>query len=166
MNSIQNPYTPPELEADIPQTREVRTYHVGWDRVLLVLSIIVCAVGSPLAYYEIESIVGSGIAMFLVSLLLLIREVYCRIRLARPAWWLTFFLSLFGLAFVCGICAMIALLQWSPGAAKANYVAEMVACFSFLMVGGSLVAIFIPPSVYLHTGPAVKSSETVPTGQR
>ena len=147
MNAAQNPYAPPEV--DLPQTPTVsRKHHIGWDRVLLVLAIIVCAVGAPLAFYEIESIVGSGIAMFVVCLLLLIRECYCRLRMSRPPWWFLFFLSLFGLAFVFGLVALIGLLQWSPRQAGENYVVEMVTCFALLMAGASAVACCFPPAEF------------------
>ncbi len=160
MNASQNPYAPPGLEPASSKTHRQK-YHVGWDRVILVLAIIVCAVGAPLSFYELESIVGSGIAMFVVCLLLLTRECYCRFNLSRPPWWFLFYLSFLGLAFVFGLFAMIGVLKWSPRQAEANHVAEMVTCFACIMAGACLVAIYQPPAVIIESETPAHATEPV-----
>ena len=149
MLESQNPYASPETLSEAAKPKSVSPgvrWNASWDRLLLVLLFLICLVGGPLSLWDIETIVGSGIAITLGGVALLIRETYCR-RRGRPPWNLSIVLGLAGPAFSVLVTAVIALRQWSPGDAEKNHVDWIVVAFASLFLLGVALAYSTLPTV-------------------
>ena len=150
----QNPYAPPKTHSDSIEHAEWHDDHqldapswtVGMDRMLIAGMIITCFIGAPLAFNDIETIIGSGIAITIAGILLFIRELYCRTR-GRPSWTLSMLLALSGPLFAAGVTGMIIMFSWSPAEAVAHHIDRIVAVAAACFVLLAVFAIANPPNV-------------------
>lgn len=99
-----------------------------WDRAIVATFFLLFVLGGGLVHIKMESIIFSGIALLLISLALLARELFCRI-IGRPMWAAGLFLALQSIAFVLLTFAVIAWNSWSPQDATGNGVHWLVFVF-------------------------------------
>lgn len=117
-----NPYAPPEtgqIAADTSVASNLSTstaagrWNPMWDRAIVATFFLLFVLGGGLVHLKMESIIFSGIALLLISLASLARELYCRL-IGRPLWTAGLLLALQSIAFVLITFAVIAWHQWSP----------------------------------------------------
>ena len=165
VSKAQNPYAPPAAESSDPELDKLRFVAPGslantkWDQLLLVALLAIALFGAPAAFAGIETIIYSGLALFLASIALLIRELWCR-RDGRRAWTLGLVLAISGLGFVLGLIGLINVNNWGPNDAKKVGVPYVVAVFGVWLVLGSYVAWrTIPRQLETASGSGAVSSE-------
>lgn len=130
-----NPYAPPatfdsKVARRVAKLRLATTkWNTRWDVLLLVLYGTVCLVGAPLAFMEMDSIVGSGFALLIAAVLILTREAICY-RRGRPAWVSGILLAAQSLAFIGILVFVISMNGWSPEDAAQNHVDYVVGVFA------------------------------------
>lgn len=119
-------------------------WRVIWDRLLVFAIFIISVVGAGLGVSWIESIVGSGIAISIAGVLLLIRELWCRQK-GRPKWSTGLVLAAGGPVFAAGVWLTIFVSRWGPRAAADNGVGGIVAVFGTCSAVLAVVAFFSVP---------------------
>lgn len=149
-DEFQNPYAPPLTDSSFgqfvpdPHPSGTPVWPFTGDRILLVSTVIICLVAVPLAFVEIETIIGSGIAIVVAGVLLCVRETTCRLR-GRPPSRFNLSLALAGPTFAAGLTSVISWMSWSPTDASDHYVREIVAIAAICFVLLAILSILNPP---------------------
>ena len=150
-----NPYAPPLEEAEAsavppqPDIIPIRTWNLKWDRILLAVNIAICVIGVPFAMIEIESIIGSGAAIAVGGLLLILRELYMR-RRGRPVWLMNVCLGIFGPFVAISLTGVIGGFGWSPQEAIDHGVRHFVVIVGISFTILAIISGCFPPAVLLR----------------
>ncbi len=114
MVETHNPYAAPAVDVpivDLPD-RVVSAPRYRWSQALAVVCVAGSPIASALAVWDIETIIGSGAILALLSVILL---CLCWAPMLRPL----LLISVAGLSIVIGCFFVINLNSWSPNQAQA-----------------------------------------------